>query len=117
MSWATLAIEALTIPGLPGWTGLGLLLLLGLLAASVLLMPFSVFGVKGRLDAIEAQLDEVRAELRALTARLPEARGARYSESDIDLPSPAPRAEGLVRGHPSLPSRGRAEPRVGWPKG
>jgi len=55
---------ALAIPGLPEWTGL-LLLLLGLLcAAAFLLMPFSVFGVKARLEALEVQLDEIQAEIR-----------------------------------------------------
>ena len=35
-------------------------------------MPFSVFGVKGRLDGVEARLDEIQAEIRALSLRLPE---------------------------------------------
>ena len=42
--------------------GLAALLLLALCVA---LMPFSVFGLKARLDAIEAQLDELRAEIRS----------------------------------------------------
>lgn len=118
------AIQALTIPGLPEWTGLVAALLLALLAGCLLLMPFSVFGVKGRLDAMEAQLDEIRAELRALAARMPEGgRGgglsARYAETEIELPDLAPRAESVPRGTAGFPARGpgRAEPRVGWPRG
>ena len=37
-----------------------------------LFMPFSVFGVKSRLEAIEARLDEIQGEIRSLSLRLPE---------------------------------------------
>ena len=76
---ATLAELAnrLAVPGLPEWTGLLALLLVVLAAASFLLMPFSVFGVKGRLDSLEAQLDEIQGELRQLALRLPEPAGRR----------------------------------------
>jgi hypothetical protein len=37
-----------------------------------LLMPFSIFGVKGRLEGVEARLDEIQAEIRQLALRLPE---------------------------------------------
>ena len=57
-------ISALTFPGLPGWTGLILALLLGLLVLAFLGMPFAVYGVKSRLEALELQLAELRAELR-----------------------------------------------------
>jgi hypothetical protein len=57
---------------MPFWAQLlimigGLLLLLAFAA-----MPFSVFGVKARLEAIEERLDEIQGEIRALTLRLPE---------------------------------------------
>ncbi len=62
----------LAIPGMPEWTGL-LILVVGLLcAAAFLLMPFSVFGVKARLEAIEVQLDEIQAEIRSLAIQLSE---------------------------------------------
>ena len=35
-------------------------------------MPFSVFGVKARLEAIDERLDELQSDLRALTHRLPD---------------------------------------------
>ncbi|NBS44991.1 MAG: hypothetical protein EBT34_14910, partial [Acetobacteraceae bacterium] len=57
-------VAALTIPGLPAWTGLVLALLLGLLALAFLGMPFAVYGVKSRLEALELQMVELLAELR-----------------------------------------------------
>lgn len=122
---------ALTIPGLPDWTGLVVLLGLLLVALAYLLMPFSVFGVKGRLDAIEAQLDEIQTELRSLALRIPEpTRGRRPPvEDDWAEPTPSPprraaEAEQQPRTAPPVPppaawpeGRGsRAEPRVEWPR-
>ena len=46
--------------------------MLGGFLAAFLMMPFSVFGLKSRLDAIEAQLDDVQQEIRSLALRLPE---------------------------------------------
>ena len=40
-------------------------------------MPFSVFGVKGRLDSIDARLDEIQGEIRALLAAPAASRPAR----------------------------------------
>ena len=90
----------LTLPGLPEWTGLLALLVLLLLALCLVIMPFSVFGVKARLDSIEAQLDELRAELRVIAARMPDAR--REGQTSLDPPPPA--------------SGSRAEPRISWPR-
>lgn len=121
-------VASLTIPGLPDWTGLVLLLLLLLVALAYLLMPFSVFGLKGRLDAIEAQLDEIQTEIRTLALRLPEpARGRRPPvEDDWAEPVPAPRRaepEPPPRNAPPVPPPaawpergGRAEPRIDWPR-
>lgn len=53
----------------PSWVQLVLLILGSLFALAFLAMPFAVFGTKARLEAIEAQLDELRAELRALAVR------------------------------------------------
>ena len=68
---------------LPWWVPAVLLipvLLYGLLALAV---PFSVFGLKGRMEGIELRLDDLHAEIRGLVARLPPALGDEY----------APRAE------------------------
>ncbi len=127
--------NALTIPGLPDWTGLVLLVVALLVALAYALMPFSVFGVKGRLDAIEAQLDEIQTEIRTLALRLPEPGRRRPPlEDDWTEPMtpvrraepepPPPRATPPVpppAAWPDPPPRapqggGRAEPRIEWPK-
>ncbi len=130
----------LAVPGLPDWVGLVLLLLIGLVILAYLLMPFSVFGVKGRLDGIEAQLDEIQAELRALAMRMeaPRAGGGRRGpappvEDDWVAPPPPPRQDDYVPPRPTppipppahwpdapaqpSPSRvARSEPRLDWPR-
>jgi hypothetical protein len=118
---------SLTLPGLPDWAGLVILVLLALVALAYLLMPFSVFGVKGRLDSIEAQLDEIQTELRTMALRTPEP-GRRRPPVEEDWVEPPPRrAEPEPpppRATPPVPppaawpeSRGaRAEPRIEWPK-
>lgn len=108
----------LTLPGLPEWTGFAALLVLLLLALCLLVMPFSVFGLKGRLDSIEAQLDDLRAELRVLAARMPEARRPGWqSTSEIDLPQVPMRPDVLPpEQHPVIPPVSRSEPRISWPK-
>ena len=119
---------ALTLPGLPGWTGLVFLLLLLLVALAYLLMPFSVFGVKVRLEAIETQLDEIQTELRTLALRLPEPSRRRMpvdedwveppsaaTRSDLDIPPP--RATPPVPPPAAWPEpTRRAEPRIDWPR-
>ena len=119
-------ITALSLPGFPEWTGL-LLRALGLLcAAAFLLMPFSVFGMKGRLEAIEAQLDEIQAELRSLTLRVAEAPRRPTTDDWVDLPSrPRPPEEQAARNGPPIPPPAawpatrvsRTEPRMDWPRG
>ncbi len=56
----------------PWWVHLAVLLALLFVAVMFALMPFSVFGVKSRLEAIEIRLDEIQAEIRSLALRLPE---------------------------------------------
>jgi hypothetical protein len=116
----------LTIPGLPEWSGVAALVALLLVALAYLLMPFSVFGVKGRLDALEAQLDEIRDEIRGLSIRMsdgprrtaaaaedwvepPRSRGAMESEPRMSPPIPPPAS------WPEPPRGGRPEPRLDWP--
>lgn len=113
----------LAIPGLPDWTGLVALLLLLLAGLAYLLMPFSVFGLKGRLDGIEAQLDEVQAEIRSLSLQLSGAPRRAAAEDWVELPGrPRPVEEDPRRTPPVPPPaawpegpRGRAEPRIDWP--
>jgi len=116
-------VSHLAIPGLPEWSGLVVLLVILLAAISFGLMPFSVFGVKGRLEGIEAQLDEIQDELRALASRLPDSVPRRLAPQEgwEDPPSMQPlaardprplRQVPPVPPPPELPARGtRQEPR------
>ena len=115
----------LAIPGLPEWTGVAALLALLLVGLAYLLMPFSVFGVKGRLDALEAQLDEIRDEIRGLSIRLSDGpRRTPATEDWVDPPAARAAPESQPRVNPPIPppaswpapSRGgRPEPRLDWP--
>ncbi|MCO6418018.1 hypothetical protein JYK14_17895 [Siccirubricoccus sp. KC 17139] len=118
----------LAVPGMPEWTGLLALLLLLLLGLAFLLMPFSVFGLKGRLDLIEAQLDEIQAELRSLSLRLSDApRRSAAADDWLEVPGHGMRAteDSLPRTAPPVPPpaawpesgrASRSEPRLDWPR-
>lgn len=128
----------LAIPGLPEWSGLVILLLGLLFVLAFVMMPFSVFGTKSRLDAIEAQLDEVQQEIRSLALRLPEPGMRRrapaedaYEDSVMRSDTPlredrfrderAPRMTPPIPPPPAWPEPGReagrrAEPRLGPPR-
>ena len=54
---------------MPWWVPIVVLVPAILYALAFLLMPFSVFGLKGRLDTIEARLDEIQGEIRSLVLR------------------------------------------------
>jgi hypothetical protein len=114
---AEAVIAALTIPGLPAWTGLAAALALALLALCLLVMPFSVFGLKSRLETIEAQLDELQADLRAISARLADAPRRSVMMDDLEMPSP-PRAAERNAANPAPRDRpgARNEPRINWPR-
>lgn len=116
-------VAALTIPGLPAWTGLVLALLLGLLALAFLGMPFAVYGVKSRLEALELQMVELLAELRrAGPAAAPRA----AVEQDWEEPAGFARRdpEAGLRANPPVPPPPaysqpplrdrRAEPKLDW---
>jgi len=73
-------ISLLPLPDwVPWWANLAILVTGLLFALMFLLMPFAVFGVKGRLDLLEARLDEIQGEIRSLSMRLPEPGGGRAS--------------------------------------
>lgn len=127
-----------TLPDwLPWWVPIVLLVPALLYALAFLFMPFSVIGLKSRLEVIEARLDEIQGEIRHLALRLPElGRAADYDE--IYAPEPAVRPQ---RGEPVVtrppippaaheledeprragrrepdrrPGGGRSEPRLDW---
>jgi hypothetical protein len=76
---------------LPWWAALIVLVPVVLYLLAFLAMPFSVLGLKGRLESIEARLDEIQGEVRAVALRLPE-RGMYLSEAPRPPIPPAQRA-------------------------
>jgi hypothetical protein len=70
-----------TLPDwLPAWAFLLLAIPALLFVLAFLLMPFSVFGVKARLEAVEAQLDAMTEELRNLNFRNRGVSGRAYAD-------------------------------------
>jgi hypothetical protein len=109
---------------MPWWLQLLMVVIAILLGLSFLFMPFSVFGVKSRLEAVEARLDEIQGEIRSLALRLPEpGRGVGYEDEPVLRASAPVQAQ---RTAPPIPpaswdSDGRAAPRnagsrVGTPR-
>ena len=115
----------------PPWAQLAILVAVLLFGLMFLLMPFAVFGVKGRLDLLEARLDEIQGEIRSLALRLPEPDlddapampgraqgGGRSSHADLDYGDyqvqrpPIPPAPQDRRPPAPDPSRARTEPRL-----
>src|SRR6185312_15235226 len=88
---------------LPWWVPVVLLVPVLLYALAFLFMPFSVIGVKGRLDVIDARLDEIQNEIRHLALRMPE--GAQQVDFD-EIYAPEPRVE------PALNARSSARPPI-----
>ncbi|APH53559.1 Hypothetical protein GbCGDNIH9_0331 [Granulibacter bethesdensis] len=72
----------------PSWLTFAVLVPALLYMLVFLLMPFSVFGVKSRLDNLEARLDEIQGEIRALTLRLPEPIRGQYDDMALNYLSP-----------------------------
>jgi hypothetical protein len=92
---------------LPWWAVVAILVPILLYALAFVVMPFNTFGVKGRLDLIEARLDEIQGEIRSLALRLP------------DRGSPGQAAEDPAGSLPPVPPRHtatRSEPRLDWPR-
>ena len=120
--------DHLTIPGLPSWVGMVLLVAIGVSVLAFLAMPYAVFGVKSRLEAIEAELADLRTEIRAVMRQpigaaparapveedwvAPPGRSMRAPDAQTrvsaPVPPPAIRADRPARA-------GRAEPRLDWP--
>lgn len=104
---------------LPWWVPLVLLLPALLYVLTFLFMPFSVIGVKGRLDVLEARLDEIQNEIRHLALRLPDT-GEPVDFEEIFNPEPAVEQRSApVMSRPPIPPAThelrREEPKVGRP--
>jgi hypothetical protein len=105
----------------PWWVHLVIIIAALLFALLFLLMPFSVFGVKARLEGIEARLDEIQGEIRSLSLRLPEPGmgddpyGPGHQPHGRPPIPPAP--HGYTQGYTRPdPSYGRTEPRIVRPQ-
>ena len=81
---------------LPWWVPLLLVVPALLYALAFLFMPFSVIGVKGRLDVVEARLDEIQGEIRSLALRLREPGATDYRGADFEEIY-APRQDGAAQ--------------------
>jgi hypothetical protein len=94
-----------TLPDwLPWWGPIVLLVPALLYALAFLFMPFSVIGVKSRLEVVEARLDEIQGEIRHLALRLPEmGRATDYDEIYAPEPSGPQRRAGPVITRPPIP--------------
>ena len=98
----------LTLPlpsWIPWWAQLVILVVAILFGLAFLMMPFAVFGLKGRLDFLEAQLDDIHAEIRMLAMRLPDP--DRRPVRPVD---PVPQVQEIVpepvrAARPSVPGR------------
>lgn len=77
---------------LPWWAPTLALVVVLLWVLAFLLVPFSVIGLKARLEGLEARLDEIQAEIRGLTLRLPAAsvRPVEFDETYAAPPDAAP---------------------------
>jgi hypothetical protein len=77
----------------PPWAGFVIVSVAVLFLLAFLLMPFSVFGLKGRLDVIEERLDDIQADIRALALRVPDSRRVDYEPEPVVAPlrRPVPR--------------------------
>jgi hypothetical protein len=97
---------------LPGWVPALLVSAAALYALVLLAMPFSVFGLKGRLDDIEGQLDEISARLDDIQMALRAGAGPEHPPARAPEPAP-PQVEAAT---PPMPPRlSRREPRLGPP--
>jgi hypothetical protein len=100
-------LQSLNLPDwLPWWVPLVLLVPTLLWALSFLFMPFSVFGVKSRLEVIEARLDEIQNEIRHVALRLPAGGGPGPDYDDVYPPRmQEPRADRVMSRPPIPPAR------------
>ena len=87
----------------PWWVPMVLLVPALLYGLAFLFMPFSVLGVKTRLEVIEVRLDEIQQEIRHLALRLPVG-PQEVDFEDVYAPiHPPKRRETAVSDRPPIP--------------
>ena len=97
----------------PPWVGFVIIVVGVLFLLAFLLMPFNVFGLKGRLDGVEARLDEIQREIRALVLRLPEPGRTEYEPELDDRRSWSANAQTLPPMPPRMADYDRPAPSPG----
>ena len=95
---------------LPWWVPLVVAVPALLYALVFLLMPFSVFGLKSRMEGIEARLDEIQGEIRSLSLRLPEPGRELNGQEEAYEPPPRTRTELARPPIPPAPADPRPTP-------
>jgi hypothetical protein len=103
---------------LPWWAVAVVAVPVAVYLVAFFLVPFSVFGVKGRLDLIEARLEELQSELRAFGLRAPEISEIPLTrEADRPLVAPNDAEQLLARGTGDRRWTQCSEPRLDWRRG
>ncbi len=99
--------QTLNLPDwLPWWVPLALLVPASLWALSFLFMPFSVFGLKSRLEVIEGRLEEIQNDLRHMAGRFPAGGGLIRDYEEVFPPRlQEPRADRMTT-RPPIPLAG-----------
>jgi hypothetical protein len=87
----------------PWWVPLVLLVPALLYGLAFLFMPFSVLGVKTRLEIIEARLDEIQQEIRHVALRLPMGPQAVDFEDVYAPVTPVRQRESSIGDRPPIP--------------
>lgn len=80
---------------MPLWAQLLVIAVVIVFGLAFLMMPFAVFGVKGRLVELELQIQEMQADLRALSLRLAAGAGQVVRPAQEDTLSRLPVPEGV----------------------
>ena len=92
-----------TLPDwLPWWVPVLLLIPVLMYALAFLFMPFSVIGVKSRLELLEARLDEIQGEIRHLVLHMPDA-GQPVDFEEIYAPEPRVEPTATTPARPPIP--------------
>src|ERR1700761_5971788 len=85
----------------PWWVPMVLLVPTLLYALAFLFMPFSVLGVKSRLESMEARLEDLQNEMRLFTSGIPVGREMDFD--DVYAPAPRqPRQEPVISDKPPV---------------
>jgi hypothetical protein len=93
-----------TLPDwVPWWVPIVLLVPMLLYALAFLFMPFSVLGVKSRLESIEARLDDLQQEMRLLTRGIPTAQQEMDFEDVYAPVARQTRQEPVISDRPPIP--------------